>query len=377
MVATAGGVAFALAPLVAVVCLVRLARRLRALPVRVPGLDRDRRRRSRCSASRSGAVADRRLHRARLRLGVVLLHRHNIAAPARRHRAALLAGRERGPVDGAAAAATIDPGVRSARGQPSRTLRALAVAAARSRSSPCSPARRALRHGAARSPPRTGRRPSPAARSTSIYAVPSDGADRSAERAAQISADVDEIGAWWRSQDFEREPRFDLTAFACGVQVDIVVVRLPEPDGRAVPSNPGSRFERIAERRRVGRAAFEKHLVYYDGPVDDGQLCGQGGGSPTARASRSSTWRRARTSRPRSSRPTSCCTRSVRCRASGPPHACPDDARAPVRLHGRHAVPVRADRAARRARARRRPRRLLRPRRRLARRPGLAAGCAS
>ena len=44
MVATAGGVALALAPLAAALLPRRLARRLRGLPLRVAGLDRDRRR---------------------------------------------------------------------------------------------------------------------------------------------------------------------------------------------------------------------------------------------------------------------------------------------------------------------------------------------
>jgi hypothetical protein len=109
-----------------------------------------------------------------------------------------------------------------------------------------------------------------------VYAIPSDGADRSAERAAQISADVDEVGAWWRSQDFEREPRFDRASFACGAQADIVVVRLP--DSSATLQVNGSRFERIADVVTQG-AAFDKHLVYYDGPVAEASPCGEGGGT--------------------------------------------------------------------------------------------------
>ena len=46
-----------------------------------------------------------------------------------------------------------------------------------------------------------------------VYAYASDGADRSAELASRISADVDAIGDWWRGQDPSREPRFDRVTF--------------------------------------------------------------------------------------------------------------------------------------------------------------------
>ena len=49
-----------------------------------------------------------------------------------------------------------------------------------------------------------------------LYVISSDGADRTAELAPRISADVDEIAAWWRTQDAEREPRFDRASFPCG-----------------------------------------------------------------------------------------------------------------------------------------------------------------
>jgi len=169
------------------------------------------------------------------------------------------------------------PGVRSV-GSPARTLRALAVAVA-------ALALVAVLAGEARAAAWCGT-VSTADRPASVtgrairvvYALPSDGVDRGAERAAQISADVDEIGAWWRSQDFEREPRFDRAAFACGAQADIVVDRLPDP-AAALQAN-GSRFERIADVVAQGVAGFEKHLVYYDGPVAEGSPCGEGGGNP-------------------------------------------------------------------------------------------------
>jgi hypothetical protein len=112
-----------------------------------------------------------------------------------------------------------------------------------------------------------------------VYAIPSDGADRSAERAATISADVDEIGAWWRAQDSSREPRFDRVGFGCGPQADILVLRLPHDS--AALSAGGARFERIAEGvlDATGRSRHEKHVVFYDGSVSEADTCGQGGGS--------------------------------------------------------------------------------------------------
>lgn len=106
-----------------------------------------------------------------------------------------------------------------------------------------------------------------------LYAVPSDGEDRSAQLAAQISSDVDDIGAWWRSQDPTREPRFDRTSFACGLQVDLTVVRLPDA-GAQLLGDPG--IERIfRETMETSRQSiFQSYVVYYDGPVAESRLCG-------------------------------------------------------------------------------------------------------
>src|SRR6185295_18338501 len=61
-----------------------------------------------------------------------------------------------------------------------------------------------------------------------IYAYPSDGSERSAQLASQLSADVDAIDGWWLAQDPAREPRFDRVAFACGLQADILSLRLSD-----------------------------------------------------------------------------------------------------------------------------------------------------
>ena len=112
-----------------------------------------------------------------------------------------------------------------------------------------------------------------------IYAIPADGPDQSAQRVPLISADVDSISAWWRSQDYARSPRFDLAAFPCGVQADVVLARLPQAGVELQPAE--GRFPMIAAAIAVlgPQPQDSKYLVYYDGPVDDGSLCGQGGGS--------------------------------------------------------------------------------------------------
>ena len=112
-----------------------------------------------------------------------------------------------------------------------------------------------------------------------VYALAADRAERSAHHAPRISADVDEIAAWWRGQDAGREPRFDRVGFPCGMQADIVVVRLGE--SAAALRADATRFELIANAVLTGSGQNEKHLVYYDGPVEDRSVCGEGGGTAT------------------------------------------------------------------------------------------------
>jgi hypothetical protein len=113
-----------------------------------------------------------------------------------------------------------------------------------------------------------------------IYAYPSDGADRSVQLAPRLSADVDAIDAWWLAQDPAREPRFDRVAFSCGLQADILALRLSDPAATLQSSAVrGDRIEAQASAA-TGRSPYEKLLVYYDGPVDDADLCGEGAGTP-------------------------------------------------------------------------------------------------
>ena len=113
-----------------------------------------------------------------------------------------------------------------------------------------------------------------------VYAYAADAPDRSGELGARISADVDAIDDWWRGQDPLREPRFDRALFACGAQADIFALRLS--DSTSDLRRGAGRGDRIVGAVRVatGRSPFEKQLVYYDGPVDDPDTCGEGEGRP-------------------------------------------------------------------------------------------------
>jgi hypothetical protein len=114
-----------------------------------------------------------------------------------------------------------------------------------------------------------------------LYLYPSDGVDRSAERAPAIWADVEEIDAWWRANDPTRTVNFDLTRFACGTQIDLVSRRMSYPSADLVPL--AGRFDRFLDDVYRGArfdALFSKYLVYYDGPVDNQDTCGTGTGIP-------------------------------------------------------------------------------------------------
>ena len=111
-----------------------------------------------------------------------------------------------------------------------------------------------------------------------LYVHPSDAPDRSAALAQSIHDDVTAIDAWWRGQDAARTPRFDLFAFACGPQVDLSAVRLSRTSAALTASD--TRADLIVDELFSGGfgSTFTKYLVYVDGPTDDADLCGQGGG---------------------------------------------------------------------------------------------------
>jgi hypothetical protein len=113
-----------------------------------------------------------------------------------------------------------------------------------------------------------------------IYAIPSDGADRFAAVASPITTDVAALDGWWRREDPARAPRFDLFAFpgcAPGLgQLDISFVRLAQPTSTYQPL--ANRLNRLAADLTSGGFdhPFKKYLVFYDGLVESGNVCGTG-----------------------------------------------------------------------------------------------------
>ena len=114
-----------------------------------------------------------------------------------------------------------------------------------------------------------------------VYAIPSDGPDRLSTIGSVMQTDGEEIDAWWRTQDTTRIPRNDLTQFPCGAQLDVTTVRLPQ-SGAQLGLLDG-RFTAVFNALGPAglRSSFTKYLVYYDGPVSDNNVCGQGGSEPS------------------------------------------------------------------------------------------------
>jgi len=110
-----------------------------------------------------------------------------------------------------------------------------------------------------------------------VYAIPSDGQDQLSTIASVMQTDAEQIDVWWRGQDTTRAPRNDLTQFACGQQLDITTVRLALSASQLAPLS--GRFAAMFNALGAAglRSSFTKYLVYYDAPVDDDDICGQGG----------------------------------------------------------------------------------------------------
>ena len=110
-----------------------------------------------------------------------------------------------------------------------------------------------------------------------VYLIPSDGADNLGSVATVMQADAEQIDAWWRGQDSTRAPRNDLATFPCATQLDITTVRSPRPGSQLAALD--GRFSLIFDTlEQAGLTSqFTKYLVYYDGPSDEDNVCGQGG----------------------------------------------------------------------------------------------------
>ena len=92
-----------------------------------------------------------------------------------------------------------------------------------------------------------------------------------------MQGDADQIDAWWRGQDSTRAPRDDVATFPCATQLDITTVRSSRPGSQLAALD--GRFSLIFDTlEQAGLTSqFTKYLVYYDGPSDEDNVCGQGG----------------------------------------------------------------------------------------------------
>jgi hypothetical protein len=122
-----------------------------------------------------------------------------------------------------------------------------------------------------------------------IYAYPADGADAFGRWATPIARDMAAIDTWWQGQDPTRTLRFDLADFprcdsAFG-RLDLSSVRLPGDAAHYRVDESDVIVMLAADLRGIFGSDAKKYLVYYDGPVDSGAVCGRGVGGPYPGAS--------------------------------------------------------------------------------------------
>jgi len=114
-----------------------------------------------------------------------------------------------------------------------------------------------------------------------IYVLPSDAPDRFSTFASEMQTDAETIDAWWRREDPTRVPRNDLTQLSCGPQLDLTVLRLQQTSAQLAPV--AGRFVTLFNALPAAgfRSPFTKYLAYFDGPVAEADLCGQGASDGT------------------------------------------------------------------------------------------------
>jgi hypothetical protein len=118
-----------------------------------------------------------------------------------------------------------------------------------------------------------------------LYAHPSDAPDRLSVFGDKIATDLASADAWWRGQDSTRTLRLDLFGFpnCTGIAgLDIVDVTLPNNAAYYQPISGSGRYIRIITDLATPALGFsspyKKYIVYFDGPIDSANVCGQGGG---------------------------------------------------------------------------------------------------
>jgi hypothetical protein len=124
-----------------------------------------------------------------------------------------------------------------------------------------------------------------------IYAFPAGGEDRFGTLAGPIVTDLAVADAWWRREDPTRTLRFDLAAFpGCASTIGrLDLARVPLQRGAEAYAPFPGRFGRLSSDLFGPPFAFanlfKKYLVFYDGPVQEPNTCGTGGGNPNQGAS--------------------------------------------------------------------------------------------
>jgi hypothetical protein len=119
-----------------------------------------------------------------------------------------------------------------------------------------------------------------------VYAFPSDAPDDFGRWATPIARDLAAVDEWWQSQDPTRTVRFDLASFpGCATQfgqLDISSIRLPGATADYQSLNASELIGRLrTELASTYQQPLKKYLVYFDGPVSSGEVCGISMTGPT------------------------------------------------------------------------------------------------
>ena len=109
-----------------------------------------------------------------------------------------------------------------------------------------------------------------------VYVTPADGPDNFAAYVSGMATDAAWIDEWWEAQDPSRTPRFDRYAFpGCTSRfgaLDIGFVKLRNGGAFYSSADP---FYSLSNELATSFPDSEKTIVYYDGPIPDGNVCGQ------------------------------------------------------------------------------------------------------
>lgn len=107
-----------------------------------------------------------------------------------------------------------------------------------------------------------------------VYAIPADGADNFSFVASGMARDAAWIDEWWQRQDPSRTPRFDRYPFpGCTTKfadLDIGFIRLPHPGSFYV----SDQYALLTQDLKDAFPNGQKTIVYYEGPVQDADVCG-------------------------------------------------------------------------------------------------------